>query len=95
MTPSDFIFRLHAIRRMFERRIGEADVKRAIQTGDVIENYPEDTPYPSRLILGWCESRPLHVVVAENKADKQIIIVTVYEPSLDFWEADFKRRKQK
>ena len=74
-------------------KVNEADVKRAIQTGEVIENYPEDTPYPSKLMLGWCESRPLHIVVAENKADQEIIIVTVYEPSLDFWEADFKRRK--
>ena len=80
---------------MFERGISEADVKKVVQTGEVIENYPEDTPYPSKLVLGWCESRPLHVVVAEHKADKKNIIVTVYEPSLDFWEADFKRRKQK
>ena len=92
---SHFLFRLHAIRRMFERRISEADVKKVVQTGAVIENYPEDTPYPSKLMLGWCESRPLHIVVAENKAEQEIIIVTVYEPSLDFWEADFKRRKQK
>ena len=93
MIPDHFIFRLHAIRRMFERKISEADVQKVVQKGEVIENYPEDTPYPSQLMLGWCESRPLHVVIAENKADKEVIIVTVYEPSLDFWEADFKRRK--
>ena len=94
MTPNHFIFRSHAIRRMFERKISEADIKKVVEKSEVIEDYPEDTPYPSKLILGWSGSRPLHVV-AENKPDKEHIIVTVYEPSLDFWEAGFKRRKQK
>ena len=80
---------------MFERGISASDVKKVVNTGEVIEEYPEDTPYPSKLMLGWCESRPLHVVVAANKADKEMIVVTVYEPSVVFWEEDFKRRKQK
>ena len=75
MTSEQFVFRLHAIRRMFERKVNEADVKKVVQTGAVIENYPEDTPYPSQLMLGWCESRPLHVVVTDNKDDKEIVIV--------------------
>ena len=95
MNSGHFIFRLHAIRRMFERKINEADIKKIVQTGEVIEDYPTDTPYPSKLMLGWCRARPLHIVVAENKIDKEIIIVTVYEPSLNFWDADCKRRKQK
>jgi len=25
-----------------------------IETGEIIEDYPNDFPYPSRLLLGWC-----------------------------------------
>ena len=80
---------------MFERKVSEADVESIVQTGEVIEDYPDDTPYPSQLVFGWCGSRALHIVVAKNKTAKEIIIITVYEPSSDFWESDFKRRKYK
>jgi len=47
----------------------------------VIEEYPDDTPYPSRLILGWNGTKPLHVVIADNNEDKETIIITAYEPN--------------
>ena len=86
------IFRTHAIQRMFQRRVDEKDVRSVLETGEIIEVYPEDTPYPSRLILGWLESRPLHVVAADNIADNETIVVTVYEPQQDKWSPNFKRR---
>jgi len=46
------IYRQHAIKRMHERRITEAEIHRALETGQVIENYPNDTPHPSALLLG-------------------------------------------
>ena len=86
------IFRTHAIQRMFQRRVDEKDVRSVLETGEIIEVYPEDTPYPSRLILGWLESRPLHVVAADNIADNETIVITVYEPQQDKWSPNFKRR---
>ena len=74
------IFRVHAVQRMFERKIDEEDVRHVIRTGETIEDYPADQPYPSRLILGRRNRRPLHVVAAYNNDDDQIIIITVYEP---------------
>jgi len=44
--------------------------------------------------LGWHGARPLHVVVADDAADQTNIVVTVYEPAKDEWDADFKRRKK-
>lgn len=93
MTPYRLVFRVHAIQRMFQRRIDEEDIRRALETARLIEEYPDDQPYPSRLILGWSGSRPIHVVVANNYSDNQVIVVTVYEPDPDEWEADFMRRK--
>ncbi len=78
---------------MFQRRIGREDVRHVLANGEVIEEYPEDTPYPSRLILGWCASRPLHVVVADNLEAEETVVITVYEPDSSQWEAGFRRKK--
>jgi len=88
----DLIFRIHAVQRMFERDISVEDVRMVISEGAVIEDYPEDTPFPSRLIFGWCERRPIHVVVAINE-EGSVIVVTVYEPDQEKWEEDLSRRK--
>ena len=60
------IFRQHAVRRMFERSISIAEVKSALASGRIIEDYPDDTPYPSCLWLGYAGRRPLHIVYADN-----------------------------
>jgi hypothetical protein len=88
------IFRIHAIQRMFERQISPEDVRSVVESGETIQEYPDDTPYPSRLVLGWKLQRPIHIVVADNEADNEKIIVTVYEPDPTQWANDFKRRKQ-
>ena len=85
------IYRAHAIRRMFERRISEMTVQTVLSTGEVIESYPSDVPYPSKLVLGWSDNRPIHVVVAETKNTS--IIVTVYEPDPKRWDHEFRHRR--
>lgn len=87
------VFRVHALRRMFERGITVDEVEAAIKNGEVIEDYPDDTPYPSQLVLGWSDSRPLHVVLARNLSENELIVVTVYEPDPALWEGGFIRRK--
>jgi hypothetical protein len=81
------------VQRMFERRISVDDVRLAVRTGLLIEEYPADQPYPSRLVLGWSGSRPLHVVVADNRSEDELIVITVYEPDPALWSDDFRRRK--
>lgn len=85
-------FRFHAVRQMFKRSISEEDVLNVLELGQIIENYPEDEPYPSRLMLGWSRNRPLHVVAAVNGEDNELIVVTTYEPDLEKWDREFKRR---
>jgi len=86
-------FRVHALRRMFERGISVEDVESVLDAGEVVESYPEDRPYPSRLQLGWRGGQPLHVVAAENLGDNELIVITAYEPDPAHWEPEFKRRK--
>lgn len=87
------VYRVHAIERMVEREISADDVRAVVERGKEIESYPNDFPYPSRLLLGWSGARPLHVVSACNAADDETIIVTVYEPDPDLWEQGFEKRK--
>ena len=87
-------FRLHAVERMFERGISTDDVRRVIQAGKIIEDYPNDTPFPSCLVLGYARNKPLHVVIATDKETSRAIIITVYEPDLNQWESGFERRKR-
>ena len=47
------VFRTHAVKRMFQRHISEKEVRHVIENGEIIEPYRDDTPYPSRLVLGW------------------------------------------
>ena len=87
------VFRVHAIQRMFQRGISEEDIRHVLETGEVIQEYPEDEPYPSRLVLGWRGSQPMHVVVADNPHNQETIIITVYEPDPAQWNSAFRRKR--
>ena len=93
MSDPRVTFRIHAIQRMFERGISSESVKRILQTGETIEDFPEDQPYPSRLIFGRVGKRPFHVVAATQSSD-EIIVITVYKPDPNQWRADFRSRKR-
>lgn len=95
MSIGPLVFRVHAIKRMFQRRISKDDVRLVLENGETIENYPEDTPYPSRLVFWRRNARPLHVVVSENTGTGETIVITAYEPDPEEWEIDFKRRKHR
>ena len=66
---------------MFERQISREDVRHVLETGEIVTDYPDDQPYPGRLVLGWCGERPLHIVVADNYVDNETIVITTYEPN--------------
>ncbi len=87
------IYQRHAVERMALRGIREEEIEYVLHTGEVIEVYTDDTPYPSELLLGWSGNRPLHVVVAIDITIHKKMIITAYEPDPNQWEADFKRRK--
>jgi hypothetical protein len=93
MPYDRLVFRVHAIQRMFQRHISVVDVHSVLLSGELIESYPDDVPYPSYLLIGWCGSRPVHIFAADNAAFCETIIITVYEPDLTNWENGFTRRR--
>lgn len=92
MSKERITYRLHAVKRMFERGISADEVRYVLETGDAIEEYPDDTPYPSRLIMGCYKGRCIHVVAANNSFDKEIIVITVYEPDPSEWDPECRKR---
>ena len=94
MDERSVVFRVHAIQRMYQRGIDASSVRQVIRHGEAIEEYPEDLPYPSKLMYCLVDSRPIHVVMAENPAGNEAIVITVYEPDATIWEADFKKRRR-
>ena len=87
-------FTVHGFERCVERHISPNEVKYAILSGEVIEEYPEDKYGPSCLIYGVNEEgRILHVQCSIGP----IWIITVYDPTLnpEEWNKDFKRRRIK
>ena len=93
MNSSPLLFRVHAVQRMFERKISVRNISQALQTGVTIEDYSTEMPEPSRLILGFQGKRAFHMVTCENPETSQTIIITVYIPDPDKWNRDFRSRK--
>lgn len=78
-----FIISNHARVRMFQRNISTYDIRCIIESGEIIEEYPEDEPCPAALLLGFIDERPCHVVIAQCKDHARVI--TVYIPEKDKW----------
>ncbi len=81
------------VTQMFKREISDLDIEHVLNTGVIIKEYPDDKPYPSRLILGYIGKIPLHVVSAINEAGENII-VTAYSPDKTLWNSDFTVKKK-
>lgn len=78
---------MHCIKRMTERRIELSEVRQAIMKGEIIEDYPDDFPYPSCLVL----YQGLHVVAGIG--DGRLWLITAYHPDPEQWEADLRTRR--
>ena len=83
----------HAAERCRQRKIVSKDIQNAIMTGEIIEDYPDDFPFPSCLVCGKStKDEIIHVCISDEGTSSKII--TVYIPSLEKWEDDFKTRRR-
>jgi Domain of unknown function (DUF4258) len=81
------------MRRMADRGTEELSIEVVVTNGEIIETYPDDTPYPSRLIFAVVDFRPIHVVAADNPSNNETYIITTYEPESSEWDETFTRRR--
>ena len=94
MNCSSIITSLHALKRMISRNITDKDIKQVIEDGETIREYPDDKPYPSRLLFKMVNNRPIHVVIGKLEDTESCVIITVYVAGVDIWEDDFKTKKK-
>jgi hypothetical protein len=92
MECNKLVFSGHIISQMFKRNISVDDILGLLEKGEIIMTYPDDKPYPSYLMLGYQNKRPLHLVVAKDEQTGQCIAVTIYEPDNNAWSPDFKSK---
>ncbi len=78
-----------------ERGISRETVKEVVRSGEIVENYPDDRPYPSVLFLGWIKGEPLHVAAAFDSLTGWGFIITACKPDLEHFELDYKTRRRK
>jgi hypothetical protein len=89
------LYSKHAVFEMENEQFGriiDLEVEEAVFSGEIIEEYPDDKPYPSILIFGKTKkNRPIHLVCAYNKEEENVVLIAVYHPDPVRW-ADFKKR---
>ena len=67
----------------------------SITNGEIIEDYPEDKPYPSCLVLGKnFFDEPIHSVWGYNPENLWLVLITAYRPDPIRW-IDWKVRVKK
>jgi len=71
--------------------ISTSDVRKVIEEGEIIEDYPEDVRGHSCLILGrGNDRRAIHIVCAPK--DEYLAVITAYVPDENQWSKDFRVR---
>jgi len=67
----------------------------SVLNGEIIEDYPNDTPYPICLIYGETfGGDPVHSVWAFNQRNEWAVLITVYRPDPNRWINWRVRRKE-
>lgn len=93
ITSSQIIWSQHILIRMSQRGMKIEDVENAISTGEIIEEYYNDYPHPSFLIMGMTVNNDkIHIVCGVN--EYKIWMITAYYPSLEEWLEDLKTRRR-
>src|SRR5690349_6838344 len=84
-------YTVHGARQRLERRLSSEDIEDAIQSGEIIEDYPDHHYGPCCLVLGYTSSgRALHLVCSCRSV---VDIITVYQPDSSEWEPDLRTRR--
>lgn len=90
------LFTSHALNQMslLKRMILRREVCEAIESDEIVEDYPNDPRGHSCLLMGKTRGGKVIHVVCAPKAD-YLAIITVYAPTLLDWEPNFKTRRRR
>lgn len=90
-SSENLVFTAHCLARMQERDILIDDILDVLLNGEIIEDYPDDYPFPSCLMMGCIKEKILHVVLACDGICLRII--SSYWPDDSRFMEDGKTRR--
>jgi len=80
--------------RLEQRSLGSEFLLKAAASLEVIESYPDDKYLPSFLLRGEFEGRVFHTQIATDVEARNIRVVTLYIPSPEEWDSEFRTRRR-
>ena len=83
----------HVTMRFRHRSLGREVLLNGADSLEIIEFYLDDKCLPSFLLRGDFESRTFHALVATDVEGDNVRVVTMYVPSLDEWDSDYRVRR--
>lgn len=83
----------HVLVRLLQRNIAMDDIVYALTNCEIIEQYPEDYPYPSCLVLGLTKAHK-HIRIVCGASNVELWLITAYYPDIEKWEPDYKIRRE-
>ncbi|OQY30206.1 MAG: hypothetical protein B6244_01190 [Candidatus Cloacimonetes bacterium 4572_55] len=91
----EILWSRHGITELLNDDLNRIEVEKAFTTCEIIEDCPtQHRPLPDCLVLSLLKnSKPIHAVVAIDENSDRIFVVTVYRPSKERWENDWRTRK--
>ena len=95
MSDAELRFTFHAVERMQTRGIAVAEAITVLREGLLVARDREGTPRPSETRIGWVregEARARLAVVSSVEANGDTLIITVFWPDPEKWNADFTKR---
>lgn len=84
----------HINMRLKGRFIPREYILESIETYEIIEEYPKDKYSPSYLIYAIYKGNIFHILIATDLIDRNVRIITAYQPTLEKWEGNFKIRRK-
>ena len=85
---------LHAVSKLRKEEMRKTDIENSLKECIIIEDYAmEGRPLPGCLVLGFIGQIPVHSVIAIDREFDRIFIITLYKPSAERWDNDWKKRK--
>ncbi|MES0335584.1 MAG: DUF4258 domain-containing protein [Candidatus Magnetobacterium sp. LHC-1] len=88
------IFWTHHVNvRLKERYIPAEAILSTLDSYEIIEEYDENRYFPSYLIYTEYRYEVIHILIAVDRENCNVRIVTSYKPTIKKWEIDFKTRR--
>ncbi len=92
IPKSEYLISKHADDERRNDNLSLDDLERALQNGDIIEEYPDTGRGPSCLVCNAEIEKPVHVVCGKNK-HSWLVLITVYSPAMPKWKSPTERNR--